>query len=270
MRRIVHLSDLHFGRARPELLEPLVASVNAAAPHLVAISGDLTQRARDGQFREARAFLDRLEAPWLAVPGNHDLPLDDLAARLLDPWSRYRRWIARELEPRFSDGELAVVGINTADPFGWQRGRLGRRATLRACAGLAAAPPECTRVVVAHHPFEHGPGARKALMRGAARGMGALASSGADIVLSGHLHTWHAEPFAAAPAGAGALQVHAGTGLSTRVRGEDNDFNLLTLRHGEAVVERFVARPGGAEFVPVEKRRFRRGQDGWTRAPAVR
>jgi 3',5'-cyclic AMP phosphodiesterase CpdA len=267
MRRIVHLSDLHFGRARPELLDPLVDCINALEPDLVAISGDLTQRARDWQFREARAFLDRMEAPWLSVPGNHDVPLENFAVRLLDPWSRYRRWIGWDLEPRFEDGEIAVVGLNTVDPFSWQRGRLGRHAILRACARLGSEPGDRIRVVVAHHPFEHGPGAHKALMRGAARGMAALASCGADVVLTGHLHAWHAEPFAAAPPGTGALQVHAGTGLSTRLRGEDNDFNLLTLEGGEAVVERFVARDDATGFAPVERRGFRRAKGGWARAP---
>ena len=261
----MHLSDLHFGRTRPDLLDPLVRAVNAAAPDLVAVSGDLTQRARSAQFRAARAFLDRLDAPWLAVPGNHDVPLHNLAARLLDPWTRYRAWIAFDLQPRFSDAEVSVVGLNTVNPFEWQRGRIGRRAVRFACAALRHEPEGRTRIVVAHHPFEHAPGETKALMRGAARGVKALADCGADIVLTGHLHAWRAEPFAAAPAGIGALQVQAGTGLSTRLRGEDNDFNLLTLEAGEVVVERFVAVRGAADFAPAASRRFRAGPRGWQR-----
>ena len=101
MRTIVHLSDLHFGRTRPDLLEPLVEAVNGAAPDLVAVSGDLTQRARGRQFREARAFLDRLAAPCLVVPGNHDVPLDHLLLRLFGPWRRYCRLIGSELEPGY-------------------------------------------------------------------------------------------------------------------------------------------------------------------------
>src|SRR5579875_2925577 len=99
MRRIVHLSDLHFGRTRPDLLGPLLESIHAAAPDLVAVSGDLTQRARAGQFAAARRFLAALPRPVLVVPGNHDVPLDAAWARLLWPWRRYRHWIGRDLEP---------------------------------------------------------------------------------------------------------------------------------------------------------------------------
>ena len=72
--RLVLLTDLHFGRAQPDLVQPLLDSVAEAAPDLVVIAGDFVQRARDSQFDMARSFLDRLSAPWLAVPGNHDIP----------------------------------------------------------------------------------------------------------------------------------------------------------------------------------------------------
>src|SRR4051812_30342881 len=99
MRTIVHLSDIHFGRVDPLVVEPLVRAVCESAPDLVAVSGDLTQRARRRQFREARAFLGQLPFPLLAVPGNHDVPLFNLAARWLDPYGGYRRHIAKDLEP---------------------------------------------------------------------------------------------------------------------------------------------------------------------------
>ena len=59
MRRIVHLSDVHFGRTDPAIVTAVLQAVRELDPHLVAISGDLTQRARSWQFREARAFLDK-------------------------------------------------------------------------------------------------------------------------------------------------------------------------------------------------------------------
>lgn len=263
MRTLIHLSDLHFGRTRPELLEPLIAAVNAASPDLVAISGDLTQRARVRQFREARRFLDRIAAPCLIVPGNHDVPLDNVALRLLAPWRRYRRWIGAELEPCFQDEELAVIGVNTVNPLDWQRGRIGRRAIMRACAALGGNDGRA-RIVVAHHPFAHLPEERKTLMRGAEAAIAALARCGADIVLCGHLHAWRA-----APSGAGrerspaVLLVQAGTGLSTRVRGEDNDFNLLRIRPGEVAIERFATMHDRADFCRVGSARFLRGPAGW-------
>ena len=110
MRTIVHLSDLHFGALDPRLIDPLVAAVASLAPSLVAISGDLTQRARHRQFREAREFLARLPSPQLVVPGNHDVPLFDVAERLADPLGRFARYITAEFAPAFADDELVVVG----------------------------------------------------------------------------------------------------------------------------------------------------------------
>ena len=113
MKRLLHLSDLHFGRIHADLVEPLVRTVNGLAPDLVAISGDLTQRARVSQSEQAAAFIAELDAPVVSVPGNHDTPLDNIALRFLAPWRRYRRHISRDLEPVVADDHMALVGVNT-------------------------------------------------------------------------------------------------------------------------------------------------------------
>src|SRR3984893_1388274 len=108
MRTVVHLSDLHFGRVDPRLVPPLVQTIQAIAPDLIAVSGDLTQRARRSQFVQARAFLERLPFPRIIVPGNHDVPLYNIVARFLNPLADYRRYIAHDLEPVFVDEEMIV------------------------------------------------------------------------------------------------------------------------------------------------------------------
>src|SRR5688572_31234000 len=78
MVRIAHLSDVHFGAHDPAVVAGAEAWLAEHRPDLVVISGDFTQRARVEQYREAGAFLDRLEAAGLqtlGVPGNHDIPL---------------------------------------------------------------------------------------------------------------------------------------------------------------------------------------------------
>lgn len=251
MRRVLHLSDLHFGRTRPDLFEPLLALAERLKPDLVAVSGDLTQRARRGQFVQARAFLDRLPAPWLAVPGNHDISLDNVLVRLLDPWGRYRGLIHEDLSPRWEDEALAVVGLNTVNRYAHQSGRIGRR-QLRTIASAAADDPARPLVVVMHHPPEHPAGSRKRPMRHAGRGVEALRRAGADIVLSGHLHNAHVAPLSAAP---GILLVQAGTGLSTRLRAEPNTINCLEIGPGDVRVDRWAAfdRP---DWEVVESARF--------------
>lgn len=237
MRRILHLSDLHFGRTRPDLLDPLVELSAGLSPDLVAISGDFTQRARRGQFVEASAFLDRLRSPWLAVPGNHDISLDNMVVRLLDPWGRYRSLIHHDLSPRHEDEEITVVGLNTVNRYAHQTGRIGR-SQLRVIARSRLEHPERTLVVVMHHPPEHPQGSTKRLMQHSGKGVAALVEAGADIVLSGHLHNAHVAPLSAAR---GILLVQAGTGLSTRLRNEPNTLNLLTVEPGRVRVDRYAA-----------------------------
>lgn len=239
--RIAHLSDLHFGREQSALIGPLADAVNALDVDLVAVSGDLTQRARTSQFRAARSFLDRLKAPALVVPGNHDVSLHNVARRWMLPWQRYRRWIGRDLEPVHRGAGMVVVGMNSVDPFAWQRGRIGGGALRRACGALHGTSREDARIVVIHHPLEHLPGERKALPVGADAAIDALSDCGAQIVLAGHLHSWRAAPFSRLEGGGGMLQVQAGTGLSDRLRGEENDFNLLEVTPDAVTVSRHVS-----------------------------
>lgn len=259
MTRIVHISDLHFGRDRAELARPLADMINGANADLVAVSGDLTQRAREHQFAEARAFLDRIEAETLVVPGNHDVPLHRPFLRLVRPFSRYRRLIDRELEPFTEVGEVGVMGVNTVDAFAWQRGRF-RSASLKRVCDFALAREGRIEVIVAHHPLQHPEGSHKRPMRGAAQALGELHRCGADIVLCGHLHHWQAAPHEAA---AGVLLIQAGTGLSTRTRGEANDLNVIDIEGDVVSVARFAAAEGTCDFGPAERAEFRREGGFW-------
>jgi hypothetical protein len=115
-------------------------------------------------------------------------------------------------------------------------------------------------VVVLHHPLEHAPGTDKALTRGAGRALAAFGACGAHVVLCGHLHSWRT---AAATAARGTLLVQAGTSLSTRVRDEPNDFNLLTLDGRAARVDRYTARDDARGFTHEGAYRFLRRDAGW-------
>src|SRR2546421_12848536 len=116
MRRLVHLSDIHFGSVDRTILLPLIETVQRIGPHLVVVSGDLTQRAKPSEFAEAKAFLNQLPGPQLVVPGNHDVPLYNPYARFVGKLKLYQRYITPNLEPSYIDEEIAVVGINTARP----------------------------------------------------------------------------------------------------------------------------------------------------------
>src|SRR5258706_6555940 len=124
VRTIVHLSDLHFDRVDPAVVDALARFVPAIAPDVIAVSGDLTQRARTHQFAQARAFLDSLPGPRLVVPGNHDVPLYNVIARFVNPLGRYRRYITDDLQPHHADEEMLLLGANTTRSLTRAGGRL--------------------------------------------------------------------------------------------------------------------------------------------------
>ncbi|NDV00386.1 metallophosphoesterase family protein [Pseudoroseicyclus tamaricis] len=265
MARLVHLSDLHFGRTRPELLDPLVEAVNGLSPDLVAVSGDLSQRARPKQFAEAAALLDRLEAPKLVVPGNHDVPLWNMLLRVVHPFRRYREAFGDDKEPKRMLGDVAVIGVNTVNPHRHQRGKMEDERLTKVIRRLEALPEETLKIIVMHHPIVHPPGSDKEPMDGAVAAARAFSRAGADIVLTGHLHVWGAETFEM-PDGRALLFIQAGTGLSTRKRGEPNDFNLIDCSPGQAEVTRYCATEAADAFVPAEPEQFIDGAEGWVKA----
>jgi len=267
MRTIVHLSDLHFGRLDARIIRPLVDRIGDVAPDLIAISGDLTQRARTHQFHEARAFLDQLRFPTLVVPGNHDVPLFNVAARLLDPFGGYRRHISADLEPAHVDDEMAVLGLNTARALvGGGRGRLNVQQVGRAVSQLQQLGSDPMKVIVTHHPFDIPAGVSERQLVGRANlAMSRLAEVGADLFLAGHLHVSHvgrtAERYQIA--GHSALVVQAGT-LSTRGRGELNTFNVLRFARPEMTVERYSWQTGERRFEQSFVGKFHHTSQGWT------
>lgn len=234
MTVIAHLSDLHFGAEEPAVVAALAEDVAAAAPDLVVVSGDLTQRARHREFHAAAQFLRALPAPVLAVPGNHDVPVFDLLERFADPWGRWRRHVAAETEPVWHDGQVAVAGLNTVRRGGlylnWARGRVGEGRLSRLAARLEALPAHLFRIVVAHHPFaapEVNPAAR--LVGGAAPALAAFARLKVSMVLSGHLHLPDIAPARDLPGGARLLLVQAATATSHRRRGAPNAWHRITV-----------------------------------------
>ena len=235
--RIAHLSDVHFGRiAHPRVVEALVEEVNAAGVALVALSGDLTQRARRHEFAAAREMIEAFDAPVVVVPGNHDVrawwhnPLD----RVWRSTTRFRHMISDERVPVVRAAGVVAVGINSAHGLTVKGGRIRSAALAEMEARFAQAAPGDFRVLVVHHHLlrlralgDHD------VSRGARRALVAARRSGVDLVLCGHLHRSHVESVETTGAGGHRLVVaSAGTATSSRGRAENagaNFYNWITV-----------------------------------------
>ena len=245
MSVVLHISDTHFGTEQPRVVEALVALAAQQRPDVVVLSGDITQRARPAQFRAAKAFVDRLGAPVVAVPGNHDIALFDLWARFTRPYARYARAFGAELEPVHAAPDLLVVGVNTTRAWRHKHGEVSAAQIDRVASLLTAGSAEQLRVVVVHQPAavtraeDH-----VNLLRGHQAALRAWSAAGADLVLGGHIHL----PYTLAQQGLARRLwvVQAGTAVSSRIRLEaPNSVNIL--RWGASSGARAERARAGAE-----------------------
>jgi len=245
MSVLLHLSDTHFGTEQPKVVEALVALAAQQRPDVVVLSGDITQRASAAQFRAAKTFVDRLGAPVLVIPGNHDIALFDLWARLTRPYAGFAMAFGANPEPVYRSPDCLLVGVNTTRVWRHRHGQVSDAQMARVAHLLAAARPEQLRVVVVHQPMAVADaGERVHLLRGHARAAQVWAQAGADLVLGGHIHLPYTMPLLGLARRLWVVQ--AGTAVSRRTRpGAPNSVNLL--RWGHAVDPPQVASGNGAD-----------------------
>lgn len=264
MRQLVHLSDLHFGRLDASVLPPLRRAVEEIRPDLTVISGDLTQRARPQEFEQASQFLATIPQPQIVVPGNHDIPLHNLYARFRLPLAHYSRYITEDFEPFYADGEIAVLGINTARSLVWKNGRVNMR-QLDVIEERFCEYKRVVKILVTHHPFDlPAQYERRDLVGRARQAMAKIARCNVDVLLAGHFHVSHAGSTAVRYQipGHSAIFIQAGT-ISTRGRGEPNSFNRIQIDRQQVIVERFTLRAGEDRFQPHSREEFDCTINGW-------
>lgn len=237
---ILHLSDLHFGPAyQPAVGEAVLRFADALQPQAIVVSGDFTQRARPEQFRDARAYLDRLpQVPRMVIPGNHDVPLFRVRERLTAPYDLYRRYISDELDTVTELPGATFVALNSTAPLrATVNGRVHRWQLDFARGAFEGTPPESQRVIVAHHHFAPPPDFEGGdVMPKAKRALDAFIEMGVDVILGGHLHRAYIgnslDLYPGEDREHGIVVVQSGTSTSRRGRArerEKNSFNVLKL-----------------------------------------
>ena len=252
MVKILHISDLHFGRpAVAEQLGLLRNCITELAPDAVAISGDLTQRCSNSEFVRARAYLDdvRNTAPVIVIPGNHDIRWIGAVARNFNfgetahefKYSKYKRHISPELNPSLEipgTPGAVIAGCNTA--HGISRGSLTRRFRDLGVIGhvnkrdltkveeaFEKASPDAARIVMIHHNPIRGEVSGRHGLANTKRALSAFASLGAELVLCGHDHQ---EAVHTVEEGAPGLVVSTAGTISNRLRaGRPSSFNLVEI-----------------------------------------
>lgn len=224
---LLHISDTHFGTEQPLVVEALVALAAQQRPDVVVLSGDITQRAQPSQFRAAKACVDRLGAPVLVIPGNHDIALFDLWARLAQPYARFAAVFGANLEPMHATPDWLLVGVNTTRARRHKHGEVSAAQIERVARLLAGASPQQLRAVVVHQPVAvPRDSERHNLLRGHGAATRAWAAAGADLVLGGHIHLPYTLPLHGLARRLWAVQ--AGTAVSNRTRaGVPNSVNIL-------------------------------------------
>jgi len=266
MRLVAHLSDLHFGTEAPAVALGLLRDLAALRPHLVVVTGDLTQRAQRAQFRAARAFLEQIAAPQIVVPGNHDIPLYNLVARFGWALHGFRTHIAEDFRPTHQDEELAVAGVNTARSNTWKDGRISTDDIAWLAEYFSSQPPVRFKILAAHHPFiPPASDPTAALVGRAAAALGALAGCGCHLILAGHLHLGYAGDVQDhhVEIERSILVVQAGTAISHRRRGEPNAYNALVIDDMRLRLE--VRAWNGREFASASIAEYVLGPRGWHR-----
>ena len=267
---VVHLSDVHFGVDADLLqLEQLEDYVPGLRPDAIAISGDLTQRARHGEFMAAHAFVRRLTkaAPVLVVPGNHDVQwwASPLGLRGTAPlYRKYRRYFGDDLTPVLEVPGAVLVGLLSSHGVApgsvtWNlrdiavKGHLPQAETDRAREIFARAPASAARFIVLHHTVLPGPISERHGLANWRAAQRRLQETGADVVLCGHDHQ------EAAAQVAGRLPVSAAGTHTSRTRGRrPSVFNMVRVDADSVHVQHFRWESAGRKFLRSDQYTFAR------------
>lgn len=266
MTLIAHISDTHFGTDIAAVRQALAIYLRDLHPDFIVLSGDITQRARSRQFFAARRFFDTVGSPVFAIPGNHDLPLFNLAARFLNPYHNYKKYFGpREFFHRKQD--IAVVGLDATTPLRHTNGRLNferTRKNLQHARDMIG--NDGVLLVAVHQPVLTAWGEdRPEELENSLAITRLFSDMKVDVILSGHVHvplictTDKAYPDLPRP----FIHSGAGTAVSHRTRaGKPNSFN--TLRISEQKIAVTLHQFAGDRFAAQETHNFGKTAPGWT------
>lgn len=274
--RVAHLSDPHFGTIRIGVVDGLLKILREVQPSLIILTGDITQRARAEQFQAAKDFIDQLgPAAVIAVPGNHDIPLGNIYARIFHPYRGYETIFKQNLEQNIVLEDVCITTLNSTSRWRHIQGAFQNSYLEKQFQENYS---HCkVRIVAFHHPMDCAKHIDdKNLLKGRNNVIDFFNSFDVDMVLGGHIHdpyvnlTWARYPHIQRKI---ILSV-AGTCLSSRTRsGAPNSFNLIDINTDllpNITLTRFDM-DSAFHFSPKEIHRLSRGStQGWSFDPFLK
>ena len=273
--QIVHIGDLHFGGvADIPVVEALERILPDLRPDAIVIGGDMSQRARHGEFQRGRAFINlaRETAPVLVIPGNHDvqwwrrpfLPFGKDAV-----YAKYRAYFGADLTPTLTiPGGAIIASALTAHGVAWGsltlrlrdiavKGHLPKKEIQRVQKTFAGADANLPKVLVVHHNILRGEVSKRMGLARWRTAQQRIVASGTDIVLCGHDHQEGAEMLD------GKVVVSTAGTLSTRARGgRPVSFNFVTVDPAAVQVTFFRWDAAKQRFQPSDTAAFARRKTG--------
>lgn len=271
--RVYHVSDLHFGRpAVPAQIEAIESAIQEEKFDVVAISGDLSQRSRSGEFQRAAVFLrDAAKvSQTIVVPGNHDVAWWHAPLGFGDKskiFATYREFISPELEPALYVPGAAFVGLNTSHgitrrTLTWNMrdlsiiGDLKKRQFEHARTAFSRAKKGDARIIVMHHNPVKGELSQRHGLKRTKSILGTFAEMGVDLVLCGHDHQESVHYIEHTRKG--TVISTAGTVSSRSRGGRPSSVNVIDIRPKEIDVHTRVWSPDAKDFVAGPHRCFKR------------
>ena len=231
---IFHLSDIHFGLEDNGALDWVKQEIAEQRPDAVAITGDLTMRARHREFEAATRWIRSLDAPVTVEVGNHDMPYFNPFERFFAPYRRFRG-MSDLVEKELNLPGLSIVPLKTAvraqPRLNWSKGWVTGAALDETLAAIDALPPGRRALVAVHHPLREVGTEGTALTRNGGKALAELAKRPVAAVLSGHVHD--AFDIMEDTENGPVRMIGAGT-LSKRTRSTPPSFNELRW-DGEAI-----------------------------------
>ena len=179
---------------RREVLDALVADMQAQSPDHIAVTGDLVNLALEAEFAPAQAWLKSVGEPHLVttIPGNHDAYVRKTRHRFVESFGDYLSGdeaTGNAFPFLRRRGPIALIGLSSAVPTPplMATGTLGRgqrEALERVLTNLAG--EDAFRVLLVHHPLRSD--SRPKRLTDSKPLLALLKKHGVDLVLHGHDH----------------------------------------------------------------------------------